>query len=157
MELSQYVRIDRKYRTGVALVALAVVLAAFGGGYATARATGGTFGMNGMQGRQFGQQGGTGSSRSPRFGGGMLGGEIISVEDGSVTLKAQDGGSRTVYIDSKTQVGKMTTGTAADLAAGVNVSVFGSANADGSITAQSIQIRPAGSPMPGGSRMPNGQ
>ncbi len=72
--------------------------------------------------------------------GGMTAGEILSKDDSSLTVKLRDGGSKIVFYSPKTVVSRMATGTADELVAGENVIVNGSANADGSVVAQSIQI-----------------
>ena len=79
-------------------------------------------------------------------GGGFASGEIISKDDKSVTIKLRDGGSKIIFLTDSAEIAKFTSGTIEDLEIGKTVAVNGKTNADGSITADSIQIRP---PPPG--------
>lgn len=85
-------------------------------------------------------------------GGGIASGEIIKKDDTSITIKFADGGSKTIYLTDKTSIAKSTDGTKDDLAIGKNVMANGTANQDGSIAAQNIQIRPEGAASFGGNR-----
>jgi len=76
----------------------------------------------------------------------FINGSIIAKDDKSVTVKLSAGGSKIIFFSSTTEIGKMATGTLSDLTVGTNIMATGKANADGSISAQSIQIRPAGQP-----------
>lgn len=106
---------------------------------------------SGAQSGQFGQfrnSSGTGSGRNGgSFGSGSvpLSGQIISKDSGSLTLELRggnsSGSSRIVLFSSSTSVTKSAAGTLNDLTQGGNVTVIGKANSDGSITAESIQIR----------------
>ncbi|MDB5225185.1 MAG: hypothetical protein JWL87_137 [Candidatus Adlerbacteria bacterium] len=83
-------------------------------------------------------------------GGGLVAGEILSKDANGVTVKMQDGSTKLVLIGGSTQVLKQAEGSADDLSIGTMVTVTGSANGDGSVTAQSVQIRPAGMAAPAG-------
>lgn len=74
--------------------------------------------------------------------GGFTAGEIISKDASSVTIKMQDGSTKIVLVGSSTQVMKSTTGSFNELTTGANVTVTGTVNSDGSVTAQVIQLRP---------------
>ncbi|HBB02699.1 MAG: hypothetical protein US89_C0005G0112 [Candidatus Peregrinibacteria bacterium GW2011_GWF2_38_29] len=82
-------------------------------------------------------------------GGGFVNGEVLSKDDKSITIKLNNGGSRIILLSGTTNVMKDTEGTIGDVAVGSNVMITGAVNADGSMNAQSIQIRPVGTPVPG--------
>lgn len=79
--------------------------------------------------------------------GAFVNGEVIAKDDKTVTLKLRDGGSRIVFFSASTTIGKMTEGSLQDVTTGSQIMVGGTTNSDGSLTAQSIQLRP-NMPMP---------
>lgn len=86
--------------------------------------------------RTRGAGGATGS-----FGGATIG-QIISKDATSITVTLTAGGSKIIFLDNTTPITKQTSGTMSDLTIGTNVMVTGTANTDGSVSAQSVQIRP---------------
>ena len=92
--------------------------------------------------------------RSAGSGGGFIAGTIIAKDEASITIalggpnttstNGTASGSKIVLYNASTQVGKFTTGAHSDLTVGAVVTIQGSQNTDGSITAQMIQIRPPG-------------
>lgn len=119
-------------------VAAIVGAAAFYGGMQyqkskTPSFAGGQFGGAGGQGMMRQRQGNFQGMRP-------VNGDIISQDDKSITVKMQDGSSKIVILSAQTTINKASTGSKADLKTGERVVAFGTANADGSITAQNISI-----------------
>jgi hypothetical protein len=90
--------------------------------------------------------GGRGGNFGNGANGGMMNirpvnGDVISSDDKSLTVKMADGSSKIVLISATTTITKSQAGAKADIQANGKVSVFGQQNSDGSVTAQSIQIR----------------
>ena len=73
---------------------------------------------------------------------GAIVGQIISSDKNSITVKMSDGGSKIVFFSDSTRISKSESGTVKDLTNNAEVVVNGQTNPDGSIIAQSIQIRP---------------
>jgi|SRR3989338_3768718 len=123
----------------VVIIVLAVGAAGFFGGMKYQQSKIGAFRMNTF--RQFGQDT-NGQNAARRYTGRPVSGEIINIDDNSVTVKMPDGQSKIVLFSDTTQINQATQATKADLKQGSQVAVFGSENSDGSVTAQNIQLNP---------------
>lgn len=75
--------------------------------------------------------------------GGAIVGDVVSIDNDSLTVKLQDGSSKIVNLAQSTTYSKTETGSKTDLKNGTKVAAIGATNSDGSITAQNIQINPA--------------
>lgn len=128
---------NKKILAIVAIVIIAALVGSFYGGMSYGKGSGTSGKQNFMNNGQMprgGNRGGGGAN--------MTVGEIIAKDDTSITVKLRDGGSKIIFYSSTSEIGKFTDGTIEDLIIGKNITVNGKANPDGSITAQSIQIRP---------------
>jgi len=67
-------------------------------------------------------------------------GEIISMDNSSVTVKLDDDSSKIIILANSTGINKSEEGSIEDLSEGTEVMVMGQTNSDGSVTASNIQI-----------------
>lgn len=127
-------------KKNILVISAIIVLVAVGGG---AFYGGMLYGKG--QARPAGFTGGNFQTRVNRpgsNGSNFISGNIISKDNTSITVQLPNNGSKIIFYSDATQINKSATGTSADLSTGTLVSVTGTTNSDGSITAQSIQIRP---------------
>jgi ribosomal protein S1 len=67
-------------------------------------------------------------------------GEVLSVDEDSITVKLPDDSSKIILLSENSVINKTEEGSKDDLGEGTEIVVFGQENSDGSITAQNIQI-----------------
>jgi hypothetical protein len=122
------------------IVAVIVGGAAFFGGMQYQKSQRGNFEMNSFRGPFTGtnQKMGTGTQRSA-VGLRPVGGEIVSIDNNTITVKTQDGSSKIVIYSTSTKVNKTTEGSKSDLKVGETIMAIGS-ESSGAITAQSISV-----------------
>jgi len=112
-----------------------------------------SFGMVGANGSRqggnfagrFGQNGQNANFRPVR-------GQVLSMDNNSLTVKMSDGSTKIVVLSSSTAFMQSTKASLSDVKTGDTVNVVGTQNSDGSVMAQDVQINP---PQPG-SMMPTG-
>jgi hypothetical protein len=125
-------------------IILSILIAAglFYGGFAYGKSTGTVSTANTSTSAYSGRTGRTGSTTNSFSGGSAITGSVVSKDATSITI-AEKTGSAVVFYSTSTPVMKTVAGTSDDIAAGDAVVVIGTANPDGSITANSIQLRQA--------------
>jgi len=135
---------------GIVIAVVALGIGFYGGTtYAASHPARGAFAAGAAGGRTFGA-GATGAARGTRTGGGVATGTVLSVDANGITVKMANGSSEIILTSPSTTIAKSTSGTMSDVSVGASVIVTGTPNSDGSLTASSIQLRPAGAPVPGG-------
>jgi len=126
----------------IIVVAIFVGIVAFFGGvkYQESKTNSGDFArrfQNGTWNRTGGQ------NVQGRFGGSRpVAGEILNVDDKSMTVKLQDGSSRIVLLSDKTSITKVSQASKSDLKVGERVLAIGTENSDGSVSVVNIQLNP---------------
>lgn len=128
------------------MAVLVIGAGSFMGGMKYGQAKGGMRNVQAFGQMRGGQMGDAMNRRAGGLVGGMLNGvngEVLSKDASSLTVKLRDGGSKQVLFSSSTQVSMMASGTIMDVNTGSNVFVSGKTNQDGSVTAETIQLRPA--------------
>lgn len=96
-------------------------------------------------------EGGVGQGGFGRFGGqgGGLVGQIEEINGDTLVITNMNGQQTRVQVTETTLIEKYASVTVAELEPGEQVTVSGSENEDGSITARSVQVAPAGRFVPG--------
>jgi hypothetical protein len=132
----------KKYLVPVVWIVIAI-LAFVGGMY---------YGKSTVSSSLAGRGGFASSTRSigSRTGGGFVTGNIVSKDAQSLTVQLANGNSEVVFYSSSTSVIKPSPASVSDLTTGTNVIIGGTQNSDGSLTAQTIQVRTGNGPGPGG-------
>jgi hypothetical protein len=69
-------------------------------------------------------------------------GEVVSIDDTSITVKTADGGSKIILISDSTVFSQSTTVVKSDIKVGAKIAVMGSTNTDGSLTGKRIDLNP---------------
>jgi hypothetical protein len=124
----------------IAVVVTAIVAGGAGYWYGGNRAQASASALRAGRFLQSGQ--GTDGGNPARAGfGGAVNGDVLSVDAQGFTVSIQGGGSKVVIVPASATVMKSATGSLSDVSVGTHVTVIGSTNSDGSVTAQTIQIR----------------
>jgi hypothetical protein len=148
---------DRQMKPWLIAVVAVVVIAVGAGGFFGGKAVGGgtptaaeaVKALQSMTPQEMQQalsgvraNGGTGGTFGNRANGsgGFVSGSVISQDGDSITVKLADGSTKIVLVSGSTTINLSESGSMSDLAVGKDVSVTGSTNSDGSVTATRIQI-----------------
>lgn len=72
--------------------------------------------------------------------GGMISGEIVSQDEQSLTVKTSDGSTKIVIVADSTSYKKSVGAASSDLSVGESITVVGTSNTDGSVTAKTVTL-----------------
>jgi hypothetical protein len=144
-------RIKKRWITPTLAIAAALAIGVAGGvligrhSAAAAATSPAGFARGSFAGGQAGAAGGTGARAGAGQAGaggagfaGLTAGTIVSVNGSSIVVKGQDGTQKTIDTSSSTKVMKSTTSSVSSLKAGESVTVIGSTDSSGNVTAKTI-------------------
>jgi flagellar basal body-associated protein FliL len=134
-----------KNKNMMILVAVVLIIVAaaggFFGGMMYQKSQVPSFGMMGQNGvRQGGNFAGRFGGQNSNFR--PVRGQVLSINDNSLTVKMTDGSTKIVVLSASTAFMQSTKAALSDVKTGDTVNVVGTANSDGSVTAQDVQINP---------------
>ncbi len=130
-----------KYK--VHIVWAIVVVVALVGGFFYGKTMGAGSSRSGFTGAAGSYGSSTRRTAGGMTGGGLVSGQITAMDSTSITLQLANGNSQVVFYSTSTPVSEPTIVAPSTLKVGTNVMIGGTTNSDGSLTAQSIQVRPA--------------
>lgn len=136
------------------IVIIVVAGAGFWGGMTYAQSSSSASRFSGTGGAGFAGRAGAGGFTGGTFAGGAGGGAtvgtVIAVGNGTFTVQLPSStsttattGTKLVLVDSATEIDELESVPVSSLQVGQTVTVSGTANSDGSVTASSVMIRPA--------------
>jgi hypothetical protein len=125
----------------VHIVWLVIAIVALGGGYFLGKASGATSRAAGFAGAYSSS---TRRAAGGAAGGGLITGTIATLGSSSITLQLANGNSEVVFYSTSTPVSEPTTVSVNALKVGTTIIAGGTSNSDGSLTALTLQVRPAG-------------
>ncbi len=124
--------------TGFVIVIIIVGVGAFFGGSAYGKTQAAA-----SRASQFAQTSRSGGRAGGQMAGGVTSGSVLSVSSTNLTVSLRNGSTQIVLLSPSTAIMKAVSGSTSDLTSGQQITVIGTSNSDGSLTAQSIQIRPS--------------
>lgn len=97
-------------------------------------------GMGNVNGQRFVPNGGQANGQNKGMFGGGIEGEVVSIDDKSITVKLSDGSSKIILLQDSTVFSESNIIKKEILVKGSKLNVFGKQNSDGSLTADRIQL-----------------
>ncbi|MBI3632366.1 MAG: hypothetical protein HY225_02870, partial [Candidatus Vogelbacteria bacterium] len=124
-----------KTKTNIIMASVVVIIIVFFAGLELGRSRS-SINTTDDQGGQQTQRGTSRGTNGRGFGAGERGGgtfgQIVAVDDKSITVQQRDGSSKIVFIAGSTSVTKSAPGSVKDLQVGQQITVTGTINSDGS-------------------------